>query len=169
MVRGPNGQLWPAWVFCTRYSDRPSSGPRMRKPRKPKSEQAAGSSQAAASCKGLPRGQEAEDGILTGAAEEAASRVHRQPISHRREAKTPLLRTWTFREPAQDLVPEQASEAEEVDGGQGGPGQDAGVAGAVQPPDRCHGRGRDASLAVSGNHTLAVIQIFIVLYVKTRK
>ncbi len=28
MVRGPNGQLWPAWVFCTRYSDRPSSGPR---------------------------------------------------------------------------------------------------------------------------------------------
>ena len=51
MVRGPNGQLWPAWVFCTRYSDRPSSGPRMRKPRKPKSEQAAGSSQAAASCK----------------------------------------------------------------------------------------------------------------------
>ena len=31
MVRGPNGQLWPAWVFCTRYSDRPSSGPRARK------------------------------------------------------------------------------------------------------------------------------------------
>merc|ERR1711936_341723 len=29
MVRGPNGQLWPAWVFCTRYSDRPSSGPRV--------------------------------------------------------------------------------------------------------------------------------------------
>lgn len=26
MVRGPNGQLFPAWVFCTRYSDRPSSG-----------------------------------------------------------------------------------------------------------------------------------------------
>ena len=26
MVRGTNGQLWPAWVFCTRYSDRPSSG-----------------------------------------------------------------------------------------------------------------------------------------------
>ncbi|XP_013781877.1 homeobox protein engrailed-1-B-like [Limulus polyphemus] len=22
---------WPAWVFCTRYSDRPSSGPRLRK------------------------------------------------------------------------------------------------------------------------------------------
>ena len=34
MVRGPNGQLWPAWVFCTRYSDRPSSGPRARKPKK---------------------------------------------------------------------------------------------------------------------------------------
>ncbi len=31
MVRGPNGQLCPAWVFCTRYSDRPSSGPRARK------------------------------------------------------------------------------------------------------------------------------------------
>ncbi|XP_066538140.1 homeobox protein engrailed-2a-like [Hoplias malabaricus] len=28
--------LWPAWVYCTRYSDRPSSGPRTRKP-KPKS------------------------------------------------------------------------------------------------------------------------------------
>jgi len=34
MVRGPNGQLWPAWVFCTRYSDRPSSGPRIRKIKK---------------------------------------------------------------------------------------------------------------------------------------
>merc|ERR1712242_390472 len=34
MVRGPNGQLWPAWVFCTRYSDRPSSGPRARKVKK---------------------------------------------------------------------------------------------------------------------------------------
>nr|KAG5695860.1 hypothetical protein BaRGS_006517 [Batillaria attramentaria] len=26
-----NKNLWPAWVFCTRYSDRPSSGPRSRK------------------------------------------------------------------------------------------------------------------------------------------
>nr|XP_046265659.1 homeobox protein engrailed-2b-like [Scatophagus argus] len=26
--------LWPAWVYCTRYSDRPSSGPRSRKPKK---------------------------------------------------------------------------------------------------------------------------------------
>ncbi|XP_012261615.2 homeobox protein engrailed-2-like [Athalia rosae] len=27
-----NGQsLWPAWVYCTRYSDRPSSGPRTRR------------------------------------------------------------------------------------------------------------------------------------------
>uniref|UniRef100_A0A1A8MF98 Homeobox protein engrailed-like n=1 Tax=Nothobranchius pienaari TaxID=704102 RepID=A0A1A8MF98_9TELE len=25
---------WPAWVYCTRYSDRPSSGPRSRKPRR---------------------------------------------------------------------------------------------------------------------------------------
>ena len=38
MVRGPNGQLWPAWVFCTRYSDRPSSGPRARKIKKAKGE-----------------------------------------------------------------------------------------------------------------------------------
>jgi homeobox protein engrailed len=30
MVRGPNGQLWPAWVFCTRYSDRPSSGENLK-------------------------------------------------------------------------------------------------------------------------------------------
>ncbi|XP_055006843.1 homeobox protein engrailed-1a-like [Boleophthalmus pectinirostris] len=29
--------LWPAWVYCTRYSDRPSSGPRTRKLKKTKS------------------------------------------------------------------------------------------------------------------------------------
>nr|CAB51041.1 putative transcription factor [Periplaneta americana] len=28
-AKGP--QLWPAWVYCTRYSDRPSSGPRSRR------------------------------------------------------------------------------------------------------------------------------------------
>ena len=38
MVRGPNGQLWPAWVFCTRYSDRPSSGPCARKVKKKQEE-----------------------------------------------------------------------------------------------------------------------------------
>ncbi|KAF7280166.1 segmentation polarity homeobox protein engrailed-like [Rhynchophorus ferrugineus] len=27
--------LWPAWVYCTRYSDRPSSGPRSRRIKKP--------------------------------------------------------------------------------------------------------------------------------------
>ncbi|GLV40934.1 engrailed [Carabus blaptoides fortunei] len=27
--------LWPAWVYCTRYSDRPSSGPRSRRMKKP--------------------------------------------------------------------------------------------------------------------------------------
>ncbi|XP_045210374.2 homeobox protein engrailed-1-B-like [Mercenaria mercenaria] len=26
-----DGKLWPAWVYCTRYSDRPSAGPRSRK------------------------------------------------------------------------------------------------------------------------------------------
>ncbi|KAM9302472.1 homeobox protein engrailed-1 [Gastrophryne carolinensis] len=30
--------VWPAWVYCTRYSDRPSSGPRTRKLKKKKSE-----------------------------------------------------------------------------------------------------------------------------------
>ncbi|RVE53147.1 hypothetical protein evm_002244 [Chilo suppressalis] len=29
-----NSQLWPAWVYCTRYSDRPSSGPRSRRMKK---------------------------------------------------------------------------------------------------------------------------------------
>ncbi|KAL5009436.1 hypothetical protein ScPMuIL_011741 [Solemya velum] len=29
-----NETYWPAWVFCTRYSDRPSAGPRSRKSRK---------------------------------------------------------------------------------------------------------------------------------------
>ncbi|XP_011874910.1 PREDICTED: homeobox protein engrailed-1a-like [Vollenhovia emeryi] len=28
-------QLWPAWVYCTRYSDRPSSGPRTRRVKRP--------------------------------------------------------------------------------------------------------------------------------------
>nr|XP_033787521.1 homeobox protein engrailed-2 [Geotrypetes seraphini] len=31
---GKQPMLWPAWVYCTRYSDRPSSGPRSRKPKK---------------------------------------------------------------------------------------------------------------------------------------
>ncbi|KAI7814907.1 homeobox protein engrailed-2a [Triplophysa rosa] len=31
---GATQPLWPAWVYCTRYSDRPSSGPRSRKPKK---------------------------------------------------------------------------------------------------------------------------------------
>uniref|UniRef100_G3U2T6 Homeobox protein engrailed-like n=1 Tax=Loxodonta africana TaxID=9785 RepID=G3U2T6_LOXAF len=31
---GTQPMLWPAWVYCTRYSDRPSSGPRSRKPKK---------------------------------------------------------------------------------------------------------------------------------------
>nr|XP_023495833.1 homeobox protein engrailed-2 [Equus caballus] len=31
---GAQPMLWPAWVYCTRYSDRPSSGPRSRKPKK---------------------------------------------------------------------------------------------------------------------------------------
>ncbi|XP_041988402.1 segmentation polarity homeobox protein engrailed-like [Aricia agestis] len=29
-----NSTLWPAWVYCTRYSDRPSSGPRSRRMKK---------------------------------------------------------------------------------------------------------------------------------------
>ncbi|XP_050077412.1 segmentation polarity homeobox protein engrailed [Anopheles maculipalpis] len=34
---GENGSnLWPAWVYCTRYSDRPSSGPRYRRTKQPK-------------------------------------------------------------------------------------------------------------------------------------
>ncbi|KAM6919162.1 homeobox protein E30-like [Xenentodon cancila] len=30
----PRPLLWPAWVYCTRYSDRPSSGPRSRRLKK---------------------------------------------------------------------------------------------------------------------------------------
>ncbi|KAK2868627.1 hypothetical protein Q7C36_000498 [Tachysurus vachellii] len=35
-ANSPNNKpmLWPAWVYCTRYSDRPSSGPRSRRPKK---------------------------------------------------------------------------------------------------------------------------------------
>ncbi|XP_037296076.1 homeobox protein invected isoform X2 [Manduca sexta] len=34
---GEGSMVWPAWVYCTRYSDRPSSGrsPRTRRPKKP--------------------------------------------------------------------------------------------------------------------------------------
>ena len=49
MVRGPNGQLWPAWVFCTRYSDRPSSGPRARKVKRAEAGASTASSPAASS------------------------------------------------------------------------------------------------------------------------
>nr|AST12252.1 transcription factor engrailed [Balanoglossus misakiensis] len=34
-----NALLWPAWVYCTRYSDRPSSGPRSRRAKHGKSEE----------------------------------------------------------------------------------------------------------------------------------
>ncbi|XP_058125787.1 homeobox protein invected [Anopheles ziemanni] len=42
--------VWPAWVYCTRYSDRPSSGrsPRTRKPKKTPAEKTAAAQQAAA-------------------------------------------------------------------------------------------------------------------------
>ncbi|XP_030558083.1 homeobox protein invected [Drosophila novamexicana] len=55
--------VWPAWVYCTRYSDRPSSGrsPRTRKPKKPTATSAAGSSSGdksdpdgASGCAGVP-------------------------------------------------------------------------------------------------------------------
>ncbi|KAK7893620.1 hypothetical protein WMY93_022772 [Mugilogobius chulae] len=35
-LKDQNQLLWPAWVYCTRYSDRPSSGPRTRKLKKKK-------------------------------------------------------------------------------------------------------------------------------------
>lgn len=37
---GDGQMVWPAWVYCTRYSDRPSSGrsPRTRRPKKPPGE-----------------------------------------------------------------------------------------------------------------------------------
>ncbi|XP_013390939.1 homeobox protein engrailed-1-B-like [Lingula anatina] len=39
-TKTPQENLWPAWVFCTRYSDRPSAGPRSRKIRKTKDAEA---------------------------------------------------------------------------------------------------------------------------------
>nr|XP_033802314.1 homeobox protein engrailed-1 [Geotrypetes seraphini] len=36
--KSDNPLVWPAWVYCTRYSDRPSSGPRTRKLKKKKNE-----------------------------------------------------------------------------------------------------------------------------------
>ncbi|XP_035215424.1 homeobox protein engrailed-1-B-like isoform X1 [Stegodyphus dumicola] len=37
---GPAGLMWPAWIFCTRYSDRPSSGPRRIRSKHPKKDSA---------------------------------------------------------------------------------------------------------------------------------
>ncbi|XP_044044452.1 homeobox protein engrailed-1-like isoform X2 [Siniperca chuatsi] len=37
ITKESQAMLWPAWVYCTRYSDRPSSGPRTRKLKKKKS------------------------------------------------------------------------------------------------------------------------------------
>ncbi|XP_048390736.1 homeobox protein engrailed-1a [Stegostoma tigrinum] len=37
-IKSAPSLMWPAWVYCTRYSDRPSSGPRTRKLKKKKSE-----------------------------------------------------------------------------------------------------------------------------------
>ncbi|XP_060532144.1 homeobox protein invected-like [Cylas formicarius] len=39
---GKQPMLWPAWVYCTRYSDRPSSGPRTRRVKKPGSTKQSG-------------------------------------------------------------------------------------------------------------------------------
>ena len=50
MVRGPNGKLVPAWVFCTRYSDRPSSGPRARKIKKKCDDMSASQDQVRSHC-----------------------------------------------------------------------------------------------------------------------
>ena len=59
------------------------------------------------------------------------------------------------REPDQDLVPEQAGQAEEGLGGQGRSGQDAGGPGTLQPSDRVHGGGgglRHAVLVYKTSH-----------------
>ncbi|XP_030065696.1 homeobox protein engrailed-1 [Microcaecilia unicolor] len=37
-AKSDHSLVWPAWVYCTRYSDRPSSGPRTRKLKKKKNE-----------------------------------------------------------------------------------------------------------------------------------
>ena len=54
MVRGPNGKLVPAWVFCTRYSDRPSSGPRARKIKKKSEDLSASQDQVRSHCSPAP-------------------------------------------------------------------------------------------------------------------
>ncbi|XP_077298173.1 uncharacterized protein LOC143919637 isoform X2 [Arctopsyche grandis] len=42
--KGDGPMVWPAWVYCTRYSDRPSSGrsPRTRRPKKPPGDRSPG-------------------------------------------------------------------------------------------------------------------------------
>ncbi|XP_043470432.1 homeobox protein engrailed-2a-like [Leptopilina heterotoma] len=44
-ANGTNGQsVWPAWIYCTRYSDRPSSGPRTRRVKRPSGDKISNSS-----------------------------------------------------------------------------------------------------------------------------
>ena len=46
MLRGPTGAILPAWIFATRYSDRPSSGRARKGAKKPTSNSCSGEKKA---------------------------------------------------------------------------------------------------------------------------
>ena len=78
------------------------------------------------------RRQEAQDGLHLRPAQEAETRVHGQQIPDGGEEEEPLCGAGTEREPAEDLVPEQEGQAQEVHWREGRAGQDAGDSGTLQ-------------------------------------
>ncbi|CAH1364388.1 unnamed protein product [Tenebrio molitor] len=67
--------LWPAWVYCTRYSDRPSSGMLSPDQAREETRSEAGSPHG--------RGEEAEDGVLGGATGPPQARIRGKPLLDR--------------------------------------------------------------------------------------
>ena len=90
----------------------------------------------------LARGEEAEDRLQLRATRPAQEGVRGQPLPQRGQEEEPGQRAGAERDADQDLVPEQEGQAEEGDGRQGRPGQDARGAGALQPRHRPRRRGR---------------------------
>ncbi len=92
------------------------------------------------------RREEAAHGLLRGAAGQAEERVRGESLPDGGAPAQPGRDAGAEREPDQDLVPEQACQAEEEQRAEGGAGADAGGAGTLQPLHHTRGRGRQSHL-----------------------
>ncbi|XP_064077299.1 homeobox protein engrailed-2b-like isoform X2 [Macrobrachium nipponense] len=137
---GTGSTLWPAWVYCTRYSDRPSAGPRTRRIKK--------------------RDKKDEKRPRTAFTSDQLARLKKEFQENRylteKEAAGPSERPGPEREPDQDLVPEQASQDKKADRR---PEESARPSahgpGALQPLDHPHPRrGRGEAPAARMIHAL---------------